>query len=288
MKSIQVVVMPVDFSPRDVAAAHYAAQLYKKHPFRLILLHVLPPADYEMAMLEAGGQILDTLMEERRTAAKASLAKTCFAELQGIPVERVMVEGFPSERIVQFAAEEKADLILLPTHGYGPFRRFLLGSVTAKILHDATCPVFTGAHLSEIPESAIHFDKIAAAVDLSVNSTRVISAAAELAQLFGAKLMVLHAMPEIGSHIGLTLEPSYNLHFESAVRARLVELTQGLGPGVETLIQMGDPAATIGEMAQSAGVDLLVIGRGTSQGLARVAEDSYGIIRHSGMPVLSV
>jgi nucleotide-binding universal stress UspA family protein len=288
MKSIQVVVMPVDFSPRDVAAAHYAAQLYKKHPFRLILLHVLPPADYEMAMLEAGGQILDTLMEERRTAAKASLAKTCFEELQGIPVERVMVEGFPSERIVEFATEEKADLILLPTHGYGPFRRFLLGSVTSKILHDANCAVFTGAHLSDTPESAIHFERVGAAVDLSVNSKRVIDAAADLAHLLGAKLLVLHAMPEIGSHIGITLEPSYNLHFESAVRARLSELTQHLAADVETRIEMGDPASTIGEMAKREGVDLLVIGRGTSQGLARVAEDSYGIIRHSGMPVISV
>lgn len=288
MKSIQVVVMPVDFSPRDVAAAHYAAQLYKKHPFRLILLHVLPPADYEMAMLEAGGPVLDTLMEERRIAAKASLAKTCFAELEGVPVERVMVEGFPSERIVDFAREEKADLILLPTHGYGPFRRFLLGSVTAKVLHDAGCPVFTGAHMSEIPAAAIHFDTVAAAVDLSENSRRVIDYAADFARTVGAKLVVLHAMPELGSHIGMSFEPSYLLHFETAVRERLAELTRNLPPGAETRVEMGEAGSTIGAMAQREGADLVVIGRGTSSGLARVAEDSYAIIRHSGMPVLSV
>ncbi len=39
----------------------------------------------------------------------------------------------------------------MPTHGYGPFRRFILGSVTAKVLHDADCPVWTGVHLEEAP-----------------------------------------------------------------------------------------------------------------------------------------
>ena len=38
---------------------------------------------------------------------------------------------------------------MMPTHGRGPFRRFVLGSVTAKVLHDAPCPVWTSAHLDE-------------------------------------------------------------------------------------------------------------------------------------------
>ena len=39
--------------------------------------------------------------------------------------------------------------MIMPTHGYGVFRRFLLGSVTSKVLHDLGCPVLTGAHLTE-------------------------------------------------------------------------------------------------------------------------------------------
>ena len=34
----------------------------------------------------------------------------------------------------------------MPTHGFGPLRRFLLGSVAAKVLHDAQCPVWTSVH----------------------------------------------------------------------------------------------------------------------------------------------
>jgi hypothetical protein len=37
------------------------------------------------------------------------------------------------------------DLIVTPTHGYGLFRRFLFGSATLKVLHDAACPVWTAS-----------------------------------------------------------------------------------------------------------------------------------------------
>jgi hypothetical protein len=66
--------------------------------------------------------------------------------------KRVVLEGDPARQIVDYAHEEKVDLIVMPTHGYGPFRQFILGSITAKVLHDADCPVWTGVHLEEAPQ----------------------------------------------------------------------------------------------------------------------------------------
>lgn len=43
-----------------------------------------------------------------------------------------------------------SDVIMMPTHGHGPFRRLTLGSVTARILHSATCPVWTGVHTDQM------------------------------------------------------------------------------------------------------------------------------------------
>ena len=57
------VLMPVDFSPRDAAAAHYVKQLHKKISFLTVLLHVVPPPDYEAAVLEAGGPVLQELIQ---------------------------------------------------------------------------------------------------------------------------------------------------------------------------------------------------------------------------------
>ena len=47
----------------------------------------------------------------------------------------------PPIRIVSYAREHTIDLIMMPTHGYGPFRSLLIGSVTAKVLHDIELPV---------------------------------------------------------------------------------------------------------------------------------------------------
>ena len=58
----------------------------------------------------------------------------------------------------KWAKANQIDLIMMPTHGYGRFRALLLGSVTAKVLHDADCPVWTAVHREEVmahpPETA--------------------------------------------------------------------------------------------------------------------------------------
>jgi nucleotide-binding universal stress UspA family protein len=46
----------------------------------------------------------------------------------------------------------------LPTHGLGAFRRSLIGSITAKVLHDAECPVWTGVHLAQAPPLGLQSD----------------------------------------------------------------------------------------------------------------------------------
>ncbi|MEO5952171.1 MAG: universal stress protein [Chloroflexia bacterium] len=280
------VLMPVDFSPRDAAAAHYVRQLHTKFAFETILLHVVPPPDYEAAVLEAGGPILQELMDTRRKLGSDRLNTTCIKELAGMPVTRVLLEGFPSERIVEYAAECGADLIVLPTHGYGPFRRFLLGSVTAKVLHDATCSVLTGAHMEDLKLEGIHFDKVAAAIDLSDSSPKVIAEAKALAEGLGAKLVVMHATGGLNAHIGFNFERSHELHFESAVKQRMTELTAGLD--AEVIMETGDPGKTIANLVNNTKTDLVVISRSTAHGMAAMRSYSYSIIRECGVPVLSV
>jgi len=225
-------------------------------------------------------------MDTRRKLAQDRLNSTCNAELAGMNVARVLLEGFPNERIIEYASEREVDLIVLPTHGYGPFRRFLLGSVTAKVLHDAECAVLTGAHMEDPKLEQIHFNKIAAAIDLSDGSAKVISEAKALADRLGAKLVILHAMSGLNAHVGFNLEKAHELHFESAVKERVAELTKGLD--VETLIETGDPGKTIASLVKSTHTDLVVIARSTSHGLAVMRSYSYSIVRESGVPVLSV
>jgi hypothetical protein len=72
-----------------------------------------------------------------------SLLKEAFGDLL---VTRSVISGDPAKVIVDYAADHRIDLIVMPTHGRGAFRSLLLGSVTAKVLHDSNCAVLTTAH----------------------------------------------------------------------------------------------------------------------------------------------
>jgi hypothetical protein len=79
-----------------------------------------------------------------------------------------MVEGNAALDIVDHAKSERIDLIMMPTHGYGPFRALLLGSVTAKVLHDAECPVWTMIHTDKkVADPADRWRRSLCAVDIT-------------------------------------------------------------------------------------------------------------------------
>jgi len=126
MLSIKKILVPIALSPACGWAARYASRVADQFGAKLLFLHVSGnhPAD------DANAFLADTLGPRHKA---------------------VVLEGDPAECIVQVAQQNAADLILMPTHAYGRFRRFLLESVTAKVLHDAECPVWTGVHSEDHP-----------------------------------------------------------------------------------------------------------------------------------------
>ena len=97
--------------------------------------------------------------------------------------------------ITSFSHKNQVDLIVMPTHGYGKFRILLLGSVAAKVLHDAHCAVWTAAH-TEDPLQATHIDcrSMICAVDLDHEYVGLIRFAADLAKEYAADLRLVHAV----------------------------------------------------------------------------------------------
>jgi nucleotide-binding universal stress UspA family protein len=192
-------------------------------------------------------------------------------------VRRVVLEGDPSGSIVDFAHNEHCDLIVMPTHGYGPFRRFILGSNTAKVLHDADCPVWTGVHLEDAPAAlSIPIRNVLCAVDLGPQSVKTLAWAAHLAREFGARLTLLHAMP-CGPDVQL------------AAGEELRMLQTSSGADADVLLETGEPGPAICAAAARLKADVLVIGRGSAAGVyGRLRTNAYAIIRQSPCPVVSV
>lgn len=288
MKSLAKILLPVDFSERSLGAARYARTLADHFHSELTLLHVLTPPHYEFGALEIGGSMLTELYTNRGAQVDKELETFLAGELEGVEAKRVVLEGDPARQIVDYAHQENVGLIVMPTHGYGPFRQFILGSITAKVLHDADCPVWTGVHLEETPQvRPAPFRNIVCAIDLGPQSCKALEWATWMQKEFGARLTVTHAMacsPDTGQGDGRR-----RLEMEQTVRGDLARLQERFGTEAELVIEPGDPPKVVCQIAERRMAELLVIGRGSAAGVfGRLRTNAYAIIRQSPCPVVSV
>ncbi len=288
MKSLAKILLPVDFSERSLGAARYAKTLVEHFRSELTLLHVLTPPHYEFGALEIGGSMLTELYANRGAQVEKELETFLAEELEGVEANRVVLEGDPARQIVDYAHENKVGLIVMPTHGYGPFRQFILGSITAKVLHDADCPVWTGVHLEEAPQvQAAPFRNIVCAVDLGPQSCNALDWATGMQKEFGARLTVIHAMA--CSQDAGQGDDRWREEMEHTVRDDLARLQQRFGTEADLALESGDPPKVVCQFAESHKADLLVIGRGSAAGVfGRLRTNAYAIIRQSPCPVVSV
>ena len=287
------ILLPIDFSERSAGAARYAKALAAQFGSELTILHVLTPLQYEYGALEISGSMLSELYRNRSEQATRELAGFLADELAGPKVHRMVFEGDPAAKIVELAHRSPDQtVIIMPTHGYGPFRRFILGSTTAKVLHDADCPVWTGVHLEEAPTLAsIPFRNILCAVDLGPQSSKTLCWAARLAHEFCSQLHLVHATCASSDAPEATEDPAVSRQagVRKSAGEELLRLQKFVGVEATYSVEAGEAAKVICSSAGRVRADLLVIGRGSAAGVfGRLRTNAYAIIRESPCPVVSV
>ena len=286
------ILAPVEFSPRCRGAIHYAETLACDFHSELVLLHVVSPPIGIFSSPEVPAYSgVKELTEERVEQARSALSDCLDGDSLGIPVAREVLIGDPAHTIVECAHERGADLIVMATHGYGPFRRFLLGSVTAKVLHDASCPVWTGPHLEAAPiDEKIRFHRIICAIDLAGGSRAVLEWGWKFARHYEAALDIVHVLPHTLVQLGgVYFDAAWREHAAEVACEQIGRLQEEVGMAAEVSIEIGEPPAAIRDVAAMRKADLLVIGRGQDSGLAgRLRANAYAILRESCCPVVTV
>jgi len=260
---IKRILFPVDFSDRSRGAASFVEEFVGRFQAELTLLAVVEPYTYH-----------DTIDKEEEW--KKQLETFGPADFSFFKVNRVLLHGDAAEKIIDFSRSHPTDLIMMPTQGKGLYRRFLLGSVTAKVLHDADCPVWTGTHMEDAPPiEKISIRKILCAVDLDPVGVKTLRWCARLAECFQAELAGIHVVEPIGD--------------SAAARAGLDEMLRNTGMKSRFDVERGDIAKTIRSAAERMQADLLVIGRSSQSGaFGRLTANSYTIVRLAPCPVISV
>jgi nucleotide-binding universal stress UspA family protein len=132
-KPIRNVFVATDLSEDTAEAMTYALSIAEDHAARVTLLHVL---DHPRAITSR--QYRDALAAE----AKNRCAKLMPKRAAGAGQADVRIEaGTPFHVVLEVSRKEKADLLVMNTHGQGMFNRVLLGSTTDRVVRGATCPV---------------------------------------------------------------------------------------------------------------------------------------------------
>ena len=141
---IRRILHPSDFSPASRAAFAKAVELAKQNRAQLILTHVvlnpvMPYADgYLSAQAYKGMETAARRYGEKHLAALVAKARRA-----GVRARALVLEGVVADRIVRAAKGQRADVIVIGTHGRTGLVRFLLGSVADRVVSQASCPVVT-------------------------------------------------------------------------------------------------------------------------------------------------
>ena len=194
-------------------------------------------------------------------------------------------EGQAAEVVLQTAASSRSDLIALGSSGLSKIQSLLLGSVSNRVVHEATCPVLV------VKREMTAIRKILLAVDRSRGS--------EQAERFLAEQPLFPPCPVVAVTVcpsppfAELLPESVRRQGETSASEYLREVRGRLstrGYAVEPRILEGDPAVAILGQADAEGIDLVVIGSRGLHGLRRLLLGSVSrkVLAHATKSVLIV
>lgn len=135
--SWQRILTPTDGSRHSRAAVEKAVELARTYGSRLDFVSVVDAAD-EFQFAETPANLRDLLAAHAHQAVDEARA---LAAAGGLRAEGFVVEGAAHEAIAALAADRKASLVVVGSHGRTGVRRLLMGSVAEKVIAAVTCPV---------------------------------------------------------------------------------------------------------------------------------------------------
>lgn len=140
---LSTILVPVDFSTHSERALGATGELARLSGARVLVLHVVEELVYPDAYF-ADAAAERSLEQAVREHVPDELDRTADRVLRpGVEVEAHIELGRPEAAIVEFAREEKVDLVVIASRGLGGVQRALLGSVTERVVRSAPCPVWT-------------------------------------------------------------------------------------------------------------------------------------------------
>jgi nucleotide-binding universal stress UspA family protein len=293
--NIQTILSPTDFSDDSRHALDHAAAIARWYSARVVVLHA-SPAMKDVPMLVGAGGGIDDFDTSRARASSMRKEIAAWSANAGVDVSADVAEGPAAAAIVEYAAHNAIDLIVIGTHGVGGFEHLVLGSVTEKVLRRSSRPVLTVPPRARVT-SSLPFKRIICPSDFSSSSLAALEAALSLAKEGDAALTLLHVLEDPDEH-ELFVPRAYDVHHHRELRehhvaqhlASLVPDSAREWASPRVRVAAGKPYQEILRVADEDRADLIVMG---VQGRSPVDLMMFGsttnqVIRRATCPVLTI
>jgi nucleotide-binding universal stress UspA family protein len=281
------ILFPYDGSEGSAAALHHAAEIAHWADATVHLLYVADtnrdsvtvvdgrPVD---ALLRRGGDVVDEGGETLRTL--------------GVDHDSDVVQGNPAPTVAEYAERHGHDLVVMPTHGREGVSRYLLGSVTEKVVRLSSVPVLT-VRMEPDEQLAFPYEDVLVPTDGSAAATGAAGHGLSLAAALGATVHVLSVVDETALGPDVRSTVSAGESERAATEAVEAIASDAEARGIErtvTHVERGTPAEGILECIAANGIDAVVMGTTGRRGTDRILVGSVAekTVRSAPVPVVTV
>jgi nucleotide-binding universal stress UspA family protein len=136
-QAISQIVLATDLGPASGAATDEAFRLAAALQARLLAISIIDPRSLQLP----GGRFRHRVDQERTRLEAAASELVLRGRRSHVVTNFLIWEGDPAESIVDAARSERADMIVVGSHGRGTLGRALIGSVSDQVVRHAPCPV---------------------------------------------------------------------------------------------------------------------------------------------------
>jgi len=283
----QNILFATDFSPAAIRAAPFVKRIARHYDANLLILHVRAPVVSTVNV--PGAWPIDVQLEAgQEDQYRTNLLET-FA---GIRTKVLIETGDILSSLQEAIQGNNTDLVVVGTRGRTGLGKLVLGSISEEVFRTVTCPVLTvGPHSDATRGADGQIREILYPTDFRADSQGAATYAVSLAEEFQARLILLHVIREP--------EPGDLVFVHKAMEAAQELLRKLVPPGAEAwckpecLVERGDPAEKILEIAKLRESDLIVLAVRPETGVPGAAihlpiATAHKVVSHATCPVLTI
>jgi nucleotide-binding universal stress UspA family protein len=291
---IKLILCPIDFSEFSVSAYQHALSVAEHYRAKLVAQHIVELWRHPAADFVASAGLYEEYSQALRESGKEQLQEFVKKHTNDeIQPELVVQTGVAADSILSFAQLQKADVIVMGTHGRRGFDRLMLGSVTDRVMRTAPCPVLVA---SKPPQGSVavgkerghvhHLSRILFCADFSENSEGALKYAISATAEYDAELTLLHVVEGVPSQA----ETEEAMAAAAERLDKLIPLEGRKTLKIKTAVRIGKPYAQIIQLALETQIDLVTMGvrgRGALD-VAVFGSTTYRVMQLGSCPVLAV